>query len=101
MFWRRRGVGGYLKWALGDEKVRKWRWEEVRTRDMASSYKDPTVQESQRRTAALAKQKHTSERRRKRREEEEGGNERGGETHRKKMAGVGFGVAAVPGQSKQ
>lgn len=28
-----------------NEKVRKW-GEEVRTRDMAPSYKDPTVQES-------------------------------------------------------
>lgn len=44
---------------------------EVRTRDMAPSYKDPTVQESQPKpTAALAKQKHTTERRRKRGEEE-------------------------------
>lgn len=44
---------------------------EVRTRDMAPSYKDPTVQESQPKpTAALAKQKHTLERRRKRGEEE-------------------------------
>lgn len=29
----------------GNEKVRKW-GEEVRTRDMAPSYKEPTVQES-------------------------------------------------------
>lgn len=73
---------------------------EVRTRDMAPSYKDPTVQESQPKpTAALAKQKHTLERRK--RGEEEGKRARGRKKNHTKMAGVGFGVAAVPGQSKQ
>lgn len=63
---------------LGDEKVRKWRWEEVRTRDMAPSYKDPTVQESQRRP--LHWQNKSTHRRggggkegRRRREREKGG----------------------------
>lgn len=75
---------------------------EVRTRDMAPSYKDPTVQESQPKpTAALAKQKHTLERRRRKRGEEEGKRARGRKKNHTKMAGVGFGVAAVPGQSKQ
>lgn len=98
MFWGGGGGGGgvgvYLKWALGDEKVRKWRWEEVRTRDMAPSYKDPTVQESQRRP--LNWQNKSTHRRGGGKEGSGGTREEGG-----KMAGVGFGVAAVPGQSKQ
>lgn len=99
------GGGGYLKWVLGDEKVRKWRWEEVRTRDMAPSYKDPTVQESQHRPLHWQnKSTHRRRRRRKRGAEEEGkrgGGLGGGGVNHTEMAGVGFGVAAVPGQSKQ
>lgn len=75
------GNGGYQR--AKNEKVRKW-GEEVRTRDMAPGYKDPTVQESQclpldwQTKACIL-------------EEEE---KRGEKSH--KMAGMGFGAARVP-----
>lgn len=66
-----------------NEKVRKW-GEEVRTRDMAPSYKDPTVQESHCLPLdwVLGKTKACIW------EKKEG---RGEKSH--KMAGVGFGAA--------
>lgn len=75
---------------LGDEKVRKWRWEEVRTRDMAPSYKDPTVQESQRRPLHW-QNKSTHRRRRKRRKrgvENEGKRGGGGESEKNGRSGI-------------
>lgn len=80
------GVGGRGYQRRGkNEKVRKW-GEEVRTRDMAPSYKDPTVQESH--CLPLDWQNKSVHLRRV-------GKEGGGGYHTK-MAGVGFGVAMLP-----